>query len=118
MLLPSSHSKGSSARVWTFPSSSSRNSIVSAHIMAWYWHEMKFHNYGLRVMNGYGTTGKVMKGVNYKELCVIPWKSLGGISGSCFSGRDVIPWPLYPPQVQASAESDRVICIRMSRVES
>jgi len=21
-------------------------------------------------------------------------KSLGGISGSCFSGRDVIPWPL------------------------
>jgi len=29
---------------------------------------MKFHNYGLRVMNGYGTTGKEMKGVNYKEL--------------------------------------------------
>jgi len=26
--------------------------------------------------------------------CVIPWKSLGGISGSCFSGQDVIPWPL------------------------
>jgi len=23
----------------------------------------------------------------------------------------------YPPQVQASAESDQVICIRMSRVE-
>jgi len=21
-------------------------------------------------------------------------RSLGGISGSCFSGRDVIPWPL------------------------
>jgi len=26
--------------------------------LAWYWHEMKFHNYGLRVMDGYGTTVK------------------------------------------------------------
>ena len=45
----------------------------------------------------------------YIHLCMLnitglimigPWsvhnslKSLGGISGSCFSGRDVIPWPL------------------------
>jgi len=41
--------------------------MVGAKV-AWYWHEMKFHNYGLRVMNGYGTTGKEMKEVNYKEL--------------------------------------------------
>jgi len=33
-------------------------------------------------------------------ITVGPWsvcnslKSLGGVSGSCFSGRDVIPWPL------------------------
>jgi len=26
--------------------------------------------------------------------CIIPWKSLGGIPGSCFNGRDVIPWPM------------------------
>jgi len=26
--------------------------------VTWYWHEMKFHNYGLRVMDRYGTTGK------------------------------------------------------------
>ncbi|QCD83245.1 hypothetical protein DEO72_LG2g3588 [Vigna unguiculata] len=63
----------------------------------------------------------------------------GETSRSYFSGRDVIPWPLlvgaydgvpslggeqlrgeqrYPPQVQASAESDQVIRIRMSRVVS
>jgi len=29
---------------------------------------MKFHNYYLRVMNGYGTTGKETKEANYKEL--------------------------------------------------
>jgi len=39
--------------------------------------------------------------LNITGLIMIgPWsvhnslKSLGGISGSCFSGRDVIPWPL------------------------
>jgi len=36
--------------------------------VAWYWHELKFHNYSLRVMKGYGITGKEMKKVNYKEL--------------------------------------------------
>jgi len=41
--------------------------------------------------------------MNILLTCLImigPWsvrislKSLGGVSGSCFSGRDVIPWPL------------------------
>jgi len=43
------------------------NEMVGVKV-AWYWHEMKFHNYGLRAMKGYGTTGKEMKEVNYKEL--------------------------------------------------
>jgi len=41
--------------------------------------------------------------VHVKYSCLImigPWlvhnslKSLGGVSWSCFSGRDIIPWPL------------------------
>jgi len=43
------------------------NEMVGVKV-AMYCHEMKFHNYGLRVMKGYGTTGKEMKEVNYKEL--------------------------------------------------
>jgi len=35
--------------------------------VTWYWHEMEFHNYGLRIRDGYGSTGK-MKQVKYKEL--------------------------------------------------
>jgi len=42
------------------------NEIVGIKVV-WYWHEMKFNNYGLRIMDGYGFTGK-MKEVNYKEL--------------------------------------------------
>jgi len=36
--------------------------------VAWYWHELKSHNYGLREMDGYGTTEKEMKKVNYQEM--------------------------------------------------
>jgi len=38
--------------------------------------------------------------VKYCLIMIGPWSvrnslnSLGGVSGSCFSGRDVIPWPL------------------------
>jgi len=43
------------------------NEMVGLKV-AWYWHELKSHNYGLREMNGYGTTGKEMKEVNYQEM--------------------------------------------------
>ena len=36
--------------------------------VAWYWHELKFYNYGLREMDGHGTTRKEMKEVNYEEM--------------------------------------------------
>ena len=35
--------------------------------VTWYWHEMKFHIYGLRIMGWYGFTGN-MKEMDYKEL--------------------------------------------------
>jgi len=28
-------------------------------MVAWYWHEIKFHNYGLRIMGWYGFAGKM-----------------------------------------------------------
>jgi len=43
------------------------NEMVGVKV-AWYWHELKSHNYGLREMDGYGTTGKEMKEVNYQEM--------------------------------------------------
>ncbi|QCE03842.1 hypothetical protein DEO72_LG8g1871 [Vigna unguiculata] len=73
-----------------------------------YWHELKSHIYGLREMDGYGNTEKEMKKVNYQEMDVIPWPLLVGVHGGAPSVQR------YPPQVQASAESDQVICIRMS----
>ena len=36
--------------------------------VAWYWHELKSHIYGLREMDRYGTTEKEMKKVNYQEM--------------------------------------------------
>ena len=36
------------------------NEMVGVKV-AWYWHELKFHNYVLVEMDGYGTTGKEMK---------------------------------------------------------
>ena len=39
------------------------NEMVDVKV-AWYWHELISHNYGLREMNGYGTTGKEMKEVS------------------------------------------------------
>jgi len=33
------------------------NEMVGVRV-AWYWHEIRFHNYGLSVMNRYGTMGK------------------------------------------------------------
>ena len=43
------------------------NEMVGVKV-AWYWHELKSHNYGLREMDGYGTTEKEMKKVNYQEM--------------------------------------------------
>jgi len=43
------------------------NEMVGVKV-AWYWHELKSHNHGLREMDGYGTTGKEMKKVNYQEM--------------------------------------------------
>jgi len=42
------------------------NEMVDVKV-AWYWHELISHNYGLREMNGYGTTGKEMKEVSKGE---------------------------------------------------
>jgi len=36
------------------------NEMVSVKV-AWYWHELKSHNYGLRGMVEYGTTDKETK---------------------------------------------------------
>jgi len=36
------------------------NEMVGVKV-AWYWHELKSHNYGLREMVEYGTTEKEMK---------------------------------------------------------
>jgi len=36
--------------------------------VAWYWHELKGHIYGLREMDGYGTIEKEMKKMNYQEM--------------------------------------------------
>ena len=43
------------------------NEMVGVKV-AWYWHELKSHIYGLREMDGYGTTEKEMKKVNYQEM--------------------------------------------------
>jgi len=42
------------------------NEMVGIKV-AWYWHEMKLHIYGLRIMGWYGFTAN-MKEVDYKEL--------------------------------------------------
>ncbi|QCD86972.1 hypothetical protein DEO72_LG3g1503 [Vigna unguiculata] len=59
---------------------------ASGRSVAWYWHELKSHNYVLRENDGYGTTGKEMKKGELSRD--------GRISGSCFNGQDVIPWSL------------------------
>ncbi|QCE03698.1 hypothetical protein DEO72_LG8g1723 [Vigna unguiculata] len=59
---------------------------------------------GERVHNSLGSLGEPFR-------VALQWSgrnSMAPVSGC--------PW--YPPQVRASAESDQVICIRMSRVES
>jgi len=43
------------------------NKMVGVKV-AWYWHELNPHNYGLREMEGYGTIGREMKEVNYQEM--------------------------------------------------
>ncbi|XP_027941024.1 uncharacterized protein LOC114194812 [Vigna unguiculata] len=43
------------------------NEMVGVKV-AWYWHELKSQIYGLREMDGYRTTEKEMKTVNYQEM--------------------------------------------------
>jgi len=43
------------------------NEMVGVKV-AWYWHELKSHNYVLREMVEYGTTEKEIKRANYQEM--------------------------------------------------